>query len=288
MDIELEESNETSQGDLGSESSTTVICTRSSQVSSKITELMNSLNLPTVKVSDGFEVFQRYIQQVPRFIIVDNKLANMGTHELLNQIGRINTSSNQPARVLVICDDNNRDTILSIMKPVKVSGGRIKLGLLVTPWNVHDFFRQISNLDPHDIDLKSRIDDLSTELRHHEIESLSETRLFLGVSEIGQGLRIELGNDRVLSSTSISSDDYAMKIEKALISTTVEYLQFSLAETTDILPANVVALMMLINGFASKHKKEILFVAIPPEVKKQIESFNLEGILPLEKEVDLF
>jgi len=273
---------------LAGEESRPLVCTRSPHIRDRIRRLMAALDSEIISTSDGIDVLQRYIKNHPQLIIIDHDLPKLGSVELLNRLAKINVSKRQQMRVLVICSDNSRDTILKIMKPVKSAKGTLRLSMLVTPWNVPDFYRQIINLYPEDLAIKSRIEKTLTEFRNREIESLNETRLFLGVSETGLGLRVEVGDDKVISSTSVTMDDYAKKIERALLATTVEYIQFSLSSTADQLPANVVALMMLINGFATKHKKEILFVNIPENVKKQIEDFNLTGILPLEKEVQLF
>lgn len=270
------------------DSTAVVLCTHSPQVDAKISKLLNALSLHHVKVSNGVEVFQRYIQKSPQLLIINNNLSKMSCEQLLGQIGKINSSTEDVTKVLVISDDNDRNTIIRIMRPVKTSKGSIKLGLMISPWNVPDFYRQLANLNPDNVEFKLKIDKVLEDFRLTEIKSLDETRLFLGVTEIGQGLRIDLGNDRILSESSDTADDYAAKIEKALLATSVEYIQFSLEATTDLLPANVVAMMMLINGFSSKHKKEILFVAIPPEVKSQILKFGLGEILPLEQDVDLF
>lgn len=108
------------------------------------------------------------------------------------------------------------------------------------------------------------------------------------MEEAGSGLRVNLGNDKVISATSDTPDEYARKIEKALLSCSVEYIQFSLEETTTMLPTNVIAMMMLLKGYADKHKKEILFISIPPGIKSYIEKFELGEMLPLENDVDLF
>ena len=265
-----------------------VLCSCSPAENVKISRFLSALELEVVSVNDGVEVFQRYIQKSPKLLIINNQLPKMSCEQLLHQIAKINSSSTGVTRVLVISNDNDRNTIIKIMGPVKSSKGSIKLALMIAPWNVSDFYRQLANLNPEDIELKSKIDTVLNQFRSSEIKTLDESRLFLGVSEIGQGLRIEIGNDRILSATSNTADEYAAKIEKALLATSIEYIQFSLEATTDLLPVNVVAMMMLINGFSNKHKKEVLFVAIPPEVKRQIKKFSLEEILPLEQEVQLF
>lgn len=287
MDIELVEdaaslaSNET-------DSSATVVCTPSTRSYDKITGLLQGIEIKVVEASDGSEVFQRYVQQSPPLIIIDHDLPKLSSGDLLNQIARINPSNNQVTKVLMICNEITKDHIVSIMRPVKLSKGSIKLGLLISPWNALDFYRQLINHFPGNEKLKSRVDDSLSRIRAIEREELIESKLFLGVEEIGQGLRVELGNDRVISAASDTPDDYAKKIEKALLSCSVEYIQFSLEETTNMLPANVIAMMMLMNGYATKHKKEILFVSIPPTVKDHIEKYGLGELLPLENDVDLF
>lgn len=288
MDIEFVDNDGDDQPEEALDSEAIVLCSCSTVVDTKITQLLSALELEVVKVNDGVEVFQRYLQKSPQLLIINNKLPKMSCEQLLDQIAKINTSSSDVTKVLVISEDNDRNTIIKIMRPVKLSKGSIKLALMISPWNVSDFYRQLANINHENSALRSKIDAVLSQFRSTEIKTLDETRLFLGVTEIGQGLRIELGNDRVLSATSDTADDYAEKIEKALLATSVEYIQFSLEATTDLLPANVIAMMMLINGFSNKHKKEILFVAIPPEVKNQIKKFGLEEILPLEQDVQLF
>ncbi len=266
----------------------TIVCTRSPEVFEKISAYLKVLRLSVVKVDDGLRILQRYVEYSPALIIIDNEVPKISIDELLSHIVRANASSNKVTRLVVICKDSSKDTIGKIMKPVKASKGSIKPGFLITPWNVLEFYRQLINHFPGNKKLKSRVDDELVRIRGHEIETLTETQLFLSVSEIGQGLRIELGNDRLISAASDSADDYALKIEKALLSCSAEYIQFSLEATTAMIPANVIAMMMLMNGFASKHKKQILFVAIPSQVKSYIEKYGLEEILPLENEVDLF
>lgn len=265
-----------------------VVYARASKDMARVSKLLEGLGGDVYQALDGVDILKRYVQNDPQLIIIDNHLPKMSSESLLTQIAHMNISDGKKSKVLIICDDNNRDTIIKYMKPVKDSNGTIKLGMLVTPWKIADFYRQIINLNPEDNQIKFKVEDSLAKFRNTEIESLKETRLFLGVSEIGQGLQIELGNDRVLSESSDTADDYVKKIENALLSTSVEYIQFSLGAMIDMLPANVVALMMLINGFAGKHKKEILFSSVPPKVMSQIESFGLMEILPLEHEVDLF
>ena len=265
-----------------------VVCTSSDPIDTKIITLLEAINLKAMRLADGVEVFQNFIENSPKLIIINNTLRKMSCEQLLDQIATLNVANKTVTKVLVISDDNERDTIIKIMRPVKYSNGAIKLGLMISPWNTPDFYRQITNLEQGNEKLQAKVEIALTQFRNEEIKNLDETRLFLGVTEIGQGLRIELGNDRVLSATSETADDYAEKIERALLATSVEYIQFSLAETADLLPANVVAMMMLINGFSNKHKKEILFVSIPTEVKKQIQKFGLNEVLPLEQDVQLF
>jgi len=269
-------------------SSATVVCTPSSRSYDKISKLLSGIEIRDVELENGAEVFQRYVQQSPPLIIIDHDLPVLSSDELLSQIARINLSNSKVTKILMICNEISKDHIVSIMKPVKLSKGSLKLGLLISPWNALDFYRQLINHFPGNEKLKSRVDGSLSIIRAKERSDLIESKLFLGVEEIGQGLRVNLGNDKVISSASETPDEYAKKIEKALLSCSVEYIQFSLEETTDMLPANVIAMMMLMNGYASKHKKEILFVSIPVDVKKHIENYGLEELLPLENEVDLF
>ncbi len=268
--------------------SAAVIFASSTNGFDRIYELLKTLGLDIVQAGDSVEILKRYVQNDPSLIVIDNHLQGMSSADFLDQIVQMSVFKTRQSKVLVVCDDNNRDTVISIMKPVKASKGTLKLGMLVTPWTVADFYRQIINLHPDDVNIKFQVEQSLASFRNKEIESLNETRLFLGVSEIGQGLKIELGNDRVLSATSDTIDDYVEKIEMALLSTSVEYVQFNLEAMSDMLPSNVVALMMLINGFSSKHKKEILFTGISAKLESLVESYGLTEVLPLEHDVDLF
>ena len=287
MEIELVE-DDAKQEKKEAGSSATVVCTPSTRSYDKINELLQGVEIKDVLANDGVEVFQRYVQQSPPLIIIDHDLPKLSSCELLNQIARINSSNKQVTKILMICNEISKDHIVSIMKPVKISKGSLKLGLLISPWNALDFYRQLTNHFPENEKLKSRVDVSLARIRVKERAELIKSKLFLGVEEIGQGLRVELGNDRVISAASDTPDDYTKKIEKALVSCSVEYIQFSLEETTAMLPANVIAMMMLMNGFANKHNKEILFVSIPSGVKSHIEKYGLGELLPLEHDVDLF
>ncbi len=287
MDIELVEDD----ADLTikeAQSSATIVCTPSTQSYEIIGGLLNGIEIKNVQVDNGAEVFQLYVQQSPSLIIIDHDLPKLSSGELLNQIARINPSTNHVTKILMICNEITKEHIVNIMRPVKLSKGSIKLGLLISPWNALDFYRQLINHFPGNEKLKSRVDGSLAKIRAKEREDLIKSKLFLGVEEIGQGLRVELGNDEVISAASETPDDYARKIEKSLLSCSVEYIQFSLKEMTAMMPANVIALMMLMNGFAAKHKKEILFVSIPSDIKNHIEKYDLKEMLPLENDVDLF
>jgi len=173
MEIELiEDDAKLENNEIGS--SATVVCTPSTQSYDKISELLLRIEIKDVKANDGVEVFQRYVQQSPPLIIIDRDLPKLSSGDLLNQIARTNLSNNQNTKILMICNEISKDHIVSIMKPVKFSKGRIKLGLLVAPWNALDFYRQLTNYFPGNEKLKSSIDVSLARIRTKERAELIE------------------------------------------------------------------------------------------------------------------
>ncbi|MFK8066974.1 MAG: hypothetical protein AB8D52_01885 [Gammaproteobacteria bacterium] len=259
-----------------------IVCVQSKPGLNKINNLVQTIDFNVTEVSDGIELFQQFVKNPPALIVVDNHLPGLNLAQLLKQLSWKNESTGNVSKLLVLYKEEEVYTLAKIMEVVKASNGRIKLGLLICPWKVIDFYRQIINLNTDDKTLKKIIVDAISTLRHEDLKMFEREQLFSDVYEVAGGLRVELGSEQVISTVSIESHEYAKQIEKVLLGSSVDYLEFSLLSTPIVIPANLIALMMLLNGFANKHEKEVLFVEVPFIIITNIKKFALDEILPIE------
>ena len=258
---------------------TAIIATKSYSSNALIAELLCELNYETHLTDDGNKLRNEFSKYQAGLFVMDLELPGVSGIDLLNDIGRYNLEYNSLTRVVVISADTSRETISKLLITIKKYRGHLKLGFLARPWKPQDLYRQIRNLYPQESEFQQQIEQATQAHREDDTFVTEESRLVLGVTEIEQGLRVELGCDREISVTSKTVKVYIEQVEKRLLSAPVNYIEFSLSALARVPPQNVIALLMLLSGLSAKWEKKIAFVEIPYGLYRELQNHGLGELI---------
>lgn len=256
-----------------------IVACNSTTTREGIASLLESHNFSSIKFDNGYTAFKTYSKTFPELVVVGLNLQRLNGREFLKEIGEINLSKNRMSRLIIIGQDNSRETILELLSILKKNKTHVKMSFLTLPWKKTDLLNQLKNLYGDDETFVENIETAIFRLNSEETDDNDPKRLLLSVSEIAKGLRIELGCDQDLSVNGNNAKDYIEQIEVSLFMIPVDHFEFSLVSTAKQEPSSIIGLLLLISGVATKHNKNISFVDVPFGIYQEIEKHGLKEIL---------
>ena len=279
MDVELFSEDEDRDRDDFVNPRKVIVACNSTTTREAIASLLESQNFSCIKFDNGYTAFKTYSKTFPELVVVGLNLKRLNSSEFLKEIGEINLSNNRTTRLIIIGQDNSRETILGLLAILKKYKTHVKMGFLTLPWKKVDLLNQLKNVYADDETFIENIESAIFQLSSEETDHSDPRHLLLNVSEIPKGLRIELGCDQDLSVNGVNAKDYIEQIEVSLFMIPVDHFEFSLSSAARQEPSSIIGLLLLISGVAKKHSKKISFVDVPFGIHQEIEKHGLRELL---------
>lgn len=278
-DVELFDSEAEKQKPVINNGLNALVVEDSKSIRMAISLLLKQSGFTVNTATDGIEGLQRFMKKDFDLLVTDLHMPNMDGYQLFNQIIQLSNTNKRNIHVLISSSDSKKTTILKILGIARSSKKSIPLSFLVKPWKQIDFYSQIRNLFPKNIQLLELEQKISL-LNQEKVEA-NESRLIIGISETSEGIRIELGCDQALSLESDSITEYLDSLENAIFCAPIETYICSLSRMVHQSPVAMVTLLLLIRGLADKYHKKLQFVDAPLIIKSEVKRQGLQEIIQL-------
>ena len=251
----------------------------SATMSEVMGHLLEHVGFSCQHAKNGVEAINLFLERDFDLVVTDLYMPKMDGYQLVQQITKVSKARKKLTRVLVTSSNNKKTTIVSFLSATRQSRSFIKLGYVVKPWGSGQFLHQIRNLFSEMPGLCSRIEKEIRECVEETNCFTAKNRLVLGVTEQGDGLRIEMGSDHHASMESDTINDYLEQLEENFFFSPVEHIICGVSQLDRQSSASTATLLLLMKGLADKHGKKVRFAGIGRELRAEIKKQGLEEVL---------